>query len=115
MIGLLTERAPFTVNEVSQFRLYCEAPDTENDVDIDFHLLENEEIVGSSISNREEEEITYTLQPGKSYALVVYHFLPFTGTFRCMSYSLELSISPFDNGIHTCTGQSDNLPAINLM
>jgi hypothetical protein len=102
------------VNATSQFRLFCEAPDVDNNIDVDFHLSENNQIVASAISNKQEEEITYTLLPNKSYSLVVYYFLPQTGAAPCLSYSLELSIAPADTRAETCTGQA-NLPASTLM
>lgn len=114
-MGLITEKVPFTVKEVSQFRLFCEAPDADNNIDVDFHLLEDGHTVASSISTKQEEEITYTLQPGKAYALSVYHFLPFAEVPKCLSYSLELSISPFDNNPHFCNGQEGHLPPTDLM
>lgn len=115
VLGLVTEKSAFTVKEASQFRLFCEAPDVDNNVDVDFHLSENNQIVASAIGTKQEEEITYTLLPGKSYELTVYFFLPYTGGTKCMSYSLELSIAPVDTKTTTCNGQADNLPPANLV
>lgn len=115
VLGLVTEKSAFTVKEASQFRLFCEAPDVDNNVDVDFHLSENNQIVASAIGTKQEEEITYTLLPGKSYELTVYFFLPYTGGIKCMSYSLELSIAPVDTKTTTCNGQADHLPPSNLM
>lgn len=101
------------MKERSQFRLFCERPDIDNDVDVDFQLFENGIIVATAVATREEEEITYTLEAGRSYSLTINYYLPWSGAPLCMTYSLELSIAPFVSQT-TCDGQAEHLPPASL-
>jgi hypothetical protein len=60
-LSISREEAPFQVQEISQFRLYCEAPDAANDVDVDFALLEDGVSVGFAIATKEEEATSPTI------------------------------------------------------
>eukprot|EP01088_Endostelium_zonatum_P015123 TRINITY_DN357_c0_g1_i1.p1 TRINITY_DN357_c0_g1~~TRINITY_DN357_c0_g1_i1.p1 ORF type:complete len:3611 (-),score=673.24 TRINITY_DN357_c0_g1_i1:72-10904(-) len=109
---ITSEYSAFTVSTPSQFRIYSEP----HQVDVDFHLYEGEEAVVSSMKDREEEELAYTLKPGLNYTLKVVYFGGTTYHFTdtCMAFNAEIAIAPIDTRVNY-TNHNLALPPTDLL